>query len=278
MKRKFANIALIGSALLVLAGCADTLVSHFAFVPGKATDADRLPADPNLSEHFFPSGDGTRLHAITVDHARARHHILYLHGNAGHAFHRLHDVRQLSEAAEARVMLLDYRGYGKSEGHANEQGVYQDAEAALSWMEQHWKVPSREVIVVGRSLGTAIGIELAIREPVAGLVLVSPFESGLAMASAMGLGIFKGLVDKPFDSIGKVSVLNLPVLFIHGDRDRVVPISQGRALFDAYSGQQKRFVEIQGGGHNDIVPFMGQRYFQVIAGFAQEIRRQMQSN
>lgn len=265
------QIALMLITSFGLTGCGDNLVSHFAFVPMKASGLDRVPQDPRVSETWITAADGTRLHAFLVDHPAPRRDLLYLHGNAGHALHRLPDVRRLSDVAEARVLLLDYRGYGHSEGRATEAGVYQDAEAAWQWMRAQWNSEPGRSVVIGRSLGSAVTIDLVSRHPVAGIVLISPFESGLAMASAMGLGLFKGLVDQPFDSIGKVVTLRMPALFIHGEHDGIVPPAQGRRLFDAYGGGDKRFLEADGAGHNDIVDVMGDDYFSVIAQFAARV-------
>lgn len=179
--------------------------------------------------------------------------ILYFHGNDGNVSTSVSETALLRELGFP-VLVVDYRGYGASDGGSpTEASVYEDAEAALAQLVG-WEIDPREIYVYGHSLGAAIAIELAVRHPeLGGLIVESGFTSIYDMARRepqyriypVGL-----LLNPRFDSISKVSRLELPVLYIHGTADAVVPYQMGEALYER-SGGHKRLVTVRGGGHDD---------------------------
>ena len=181
-------------------------------------------------------------------------------------------LQRLSEETASSVLLLSYRGYGKSDGTPSEIGVYQDAEAALHYVQNELGFSEHQIFLLGRSLGSAVAIDLAQHRNLAGLILVSPFTSGRDMAREMGLGWLAGIAGTPFDSIGKVADVNSPAVIIHGDADRVIPIEMGRRLFEAYPDIQKVFHQVPGAGHNNIVAVAGEMYWVWIRTFIDEVQ------
>jgi pimeloyl-ACP methyl ester carboxylesterase len=178
--------------------------------------------------------------------------ILYLHGNDGNVSTSVREIAPLRELGHA-VLLVDYRGFGASEGRfPSEAAVYEDAEAAWSYLTRAGVQP-RELYIYGHSLGGAIAIELARRHPeAAGLVVESSFTSIADMASLDARYAWlpvRRFVTHRFDSIRKVGELALPALYIHGSADEIVPYAMGRRLFEA-SGGEKRFVILPGGRHD----------------------------
>ncbi len=147
------------------------------------------------------------------------------------------------------MLLPDYRGYGGSEGSPSEDGLYLDAEACAAWLAKNAPGP---VVYVGSSVGSGVAVELATRKAPAGLVLLSPFTS----LSDVAQHHYRFLWVRPFvrdryENLDKLGGLHAPLLVIHGDRDDIVPLAFGRALFEAAS-EPKTFVEIPGAGHNDL--------------------------
>jgi fermentation-respiration switch protein FrsA (DUF1100 family) len=243
---------------------ADRLI--FQPTPG----VDITPAQLGIAgeEVFLRTEDGVRIHAFWLPTPGATRAILFLHGNAGNASHRLPNAAQLA-ALDTHVLLADYRGYGRSEGRPSEGGVYADARAALAHLTDERGVPEQRVIVFGRSLGGGVAVDLARGRPLAGLILESTFTSLTDVARA-SFGPLAGVLGRRFDSASKVDALRCPLLFFHGDRDAIVPHALGRRLFQQ-APQPKAFETLQGAGHNDTVEVGGKPYFERIRRFLDDV-------
>lgn len=180
--------------------------------------------------------------------------VLYFHGNEGNVSTSVGETALLRNLGYS-VLVIDYRGYGQSDGSfPSESGVYEDAEAALDALVYDWRLKPRDIYVYGHSLGAAVAIDLASRHPeLGGLVVESGFTSIYDMAKLESkyeifpVGL---LLNQRFESIQKVSRLQMPVLYIHGTADRVIPYNMGVALYER-SGGRKQFLAVAGGGHDD---------------------------
>jgi len=224
-----------------------------------------------VEEVWLESGSGDRIHGLYAGSDAAFADLLFLHGNAGNLYDRLDNVEKLVESG-FNVLILDYRGYGKSEGQPSEEGLYEDAEAGYRYLlDRRGEVPAR-LVVFGRSLGAAVAIELASRHPCGAVIAESAFTSALALGR-LHYGWLPGLVlrgmTQRFDSISKVARLRAPALFVHGEVDGIVPVEMGRELFKA-SSEPKSWYEIAGAGHNDTVVVGGREYFRRLVTFVRE--------
>lgn len=186
----------------------------------------------------------------------ARVATLFLHGNAGNITHRVDHAAQIREAGSA-VMVLDYRGYGKSDGKPSERGVYEDGEAAYDELVRMGFAQAK-IVLHGESLGTAVAVDLAARRPCAGLVLEAPFTSAQETAAGLVPLLGPALV-RGFESRRKIPQVHVPVFVIHGDRDEVIPFRHGQAVFEA-AHEPKWFWEVRGGTHNDLLYQAGSEY------------------
>ena len=211
------------------------------------------------------ASDGVRLHAWWIGDPRHKRTVLFLHGNAGNIGDRLDRVKTLGDVP-VRFFLLDYRGYGESEGKPSEEGLYQDAEAAYAYLREKRGIPSEDIVLFGESLGTAVAVDLAVKTPVAGVALESGFTSVRDMASVAFPWIPKAFVSDQFNSLAKISGLRAPVLIVHGRRDEIVPFEMGRRLFDA-APEPREFLEVPAAGHNDVYVVGGEKYRATISGF-----------
>lgn len=189
-----------------------------------------------------------RLNAWWKPRAGAKAAVLFLHGNAGNVSHRGAAMADYA-AAGASVLVLDYRGYGKSPGWPSESGLYEDAAAGYDWLRGRGWGEDR-IVLVGESLGTSVAVETALRRRPAALILEAPLQSARAMAQRL-LPLVGPLVTWGFDSRAKIGKLAAPLLVIHGDEDEVVPQTQGRAVFEAARGR-KIWWGVAGKGHNDL--------------------------
>lgn len=222
----------------------------------------------------FNTADGLTLHgwfahALVEDDISEEnppYTILFCHGNAGNITHRLENVLLLAQLG-LNVCIFDYRGYGKSEGRPNEQGVYNDAVAAYDYLLSREDVAKDKIVVFGRSLGGAVAVELATRKPCYKLILESTFSSVKDMTKTMfGALPVHYLVHTKFDSLSKIKRIQIPLLYIHGTDDAIVPFELGSRLFDA-ANEPKAFYAIQGADHNDTYEVGGREYFERIAQF-----------
>lgn len=209
---------------------------------------------------WLQAAGGTRLHAWWIPTPEAKLATLHLHGNGGNITHRTMAAMGI-RAAGSSVLLLDYRGYGRSEGSPSEQGLYADADAAYDWLRQ--RQPA--IVIHGESLGSSVAVDLAVRKPCKGVVLESPFTSAGDVAHRV-LPYLGPMVVRSFNTISKIGRVRAPLFFLHGDRDEVIDYSMGRALYEA-APQPKTFWTVQGAGHNDIHLVAGPEYAERLKAF-----------
>ncbi len=218
---------------------------------------------------WLRTADGVRVHAWWIAPPGAQLATLFLHGNAGNVSHRIEHIREITAAGSA-LLLLDYRGYGRSEGRPTEKGLYADADAAyLHLTASGWK--PEQIVLHGESLGSAVAVDLASRRPCAGLVLETPFTTTRDVAARV-LPVLGPLLIWSYNSKAKIARVRAPLLIMHGDRDEVIPFALGRALFDA-AREPKSFWAIPGGGHNDVIAAAGPAYREKLQAFYQGLRR-----
>lgn len=265
---------------LIRATAALTAVVLIVFVWGRLFDRMIFHPEPGADlrpEQFGIAGedvrirteDGVLIQAWYLPADGATRTILFLHGNAGNASHRLPNAAELVRL-DAHVLLLDYRGYGLSEGSPSESGVYADARAGLAYLIERSGVPESRSVIFGRSLGGAVAIDLARDRELAGVIVESTFSSAADIATMAFGPPFAWLARGRFDSLRKISRIRAPILFFHGDRDEIVDPSLGRRLFDA-APEPKAFETLRGAGHNDTVAVGGRAYFERIRQFLAEV-------
>lgn len=244
------------------------------FHPERAAFGGLWRVPQNAEEVWFKTADGVRLYGWLF-HAKALpapSTVVYFHGNGGN----LSYCDWVGTALAARgfdVLLFDYRGYGRSQGEpTDERGVYADADAAYDFVTKERGVPAGRVVLYGQSLGTTAAVDVASRKACGALIV----ESGLSSAGDMAGAIMpwlprfaRGLTRNKFDSVGKLPRVGCPVLVAHGERDSIIPVAQGRRLFEA-APEPKRLLIIDGAGHNDLSIVGGERYIDSLAGFIRD--------
>jgi fermentation-respiration switch protein FrsA (DUF1100 family) len=188
---------------------------------------------------------------------------LFLHGNAGNITHRAPRIQEIV-AAGSSVLMLDYRGYGKSSGRPSEQGLYRDSEAGfICLLGKGYR--AEQIILHGESLGTAVAIDLASRRPCAALILEAPFTSASDVAATV-VPVLGPLLVRSFNSLPKIRWIRVPKFFVQGDRDEVIPLRLGQQLFAA-AQEPKTFWVIPGARHNDILETAGAEYRHRLKAF-----------
>jgi fermentation-respiration switch protein FrsA (DUF1100 family) len=233
------------------------IVHRLVFYPMAFPEGEwELQDQAGAKDIWLVARDGVRLNAWWLAKPGARIATLFLHGNAGNVTHRVDHALAINRAGSA-VLVLDYRGYGKSQGSPNERGLYLDAEAGYDALV-HLGFDSAHIVLQGESLGTAVAAELASRRRCAGLILEAPLASLSEMAGTVAP--FVGpLFVHGFNTKAAIRKVRAPVLIIHGDVDQIVPFSQGQAVFAA-ANPPKDFWRVANAGHNDLLYGCGKDY------------------
>jgi len=222
--------------------------------PTRALETTGRELGRPFEEVPFRAGDGVRLHGwfFPADSAspRARWAVLVCHGNGGNISHRL-DLCAALLRTGAAVFLFDYRGYGRSEGRPGEEGTYRDAQAACAWLRQKG-FPGECILAFGESLGGGVASELALREPLGGLILQGTFTS----IADIGVELFPWLPVRWFNTIlydtrAKLPRIRVPVLIMHSRQDSLARFGHAEANFAA-ANEPKLLWELTG-DHNEAV-------------------------
>ena len=205
--------------------------------------------------------DNLKISGWYIPYPEAEQTVLFFHGNGGNISHR-GDSIYIFHKLKLNVLIIDYPGYGESEGSPSEAGLYQSANAAWQYLISDKKINPENIIIFGRSLGGAVAVDLASRVKAGGLILESTFSSARDFVE-IAFPVFSYFIylRYSFDSLNKIKAVDAPVLVIHSPEDEIIPFELGQKLYAAVQSE-KEFLQIEG-GHND--------------GFMQSIRPYMQT-
>lgn len=225
----------------------ESLIFH-PFVTDSAYEyAFPVPAE----EKWFVSG-GDRIHSLLLRPPQAKDLILFFHGNAGSLEDWGRVGAEIAQATGLSVWMVDYPGFGKSEGKISSEKQLHDL-AQVFFLEARKAFPEASLVIYGRSVGSGLAVPLAAKEEVQGLILESPFWSLEAMAQLVYPWVPTFFLKYKFRSHEHMEKVRAPILVIHGDRDEVIPVAQGEEL--ARLNSAARFVKVPGGRHNDLDAF-----------------------
>lgn len=219
-----------------------------------ATHDVQPPPCLDIQDVTLACANGTCVHGWWLPRAESKSALLYLHGNGGNLTWRGNSIMKLRDRLGVSVLIVDYPGYGRSEGWPSEQGCYDSAEAAYSWLVEHQGVAPKDLLVYGDSLGGGVAVDLASRREHRALILIRTFTS----APDVGAGIYpwlpvRWMMRNRFPSVEKIQHCCAPVFITHGDVDDVIPFALGEALFKA-APEPKHFHRMPGARHNDPLP------------------------
>ena len=232
-----------------------------------STQIESTPASIGLSfdEITLRTADGLNISAWYIPAQQPKGFLIFCHGNAGNISHRLDSIRIFHDL-NLSVLIFDYRGYGKSEGEPTEKGTYLDAEAAYDFLVKVKGVAPSGIVIFGRSLGSAVAAELAMRRRAGALII----ESGFTSIPDLGEKFFPHMPVRlitrfHYATINKVGKLGLPKLFIHSPDDEIIPFTQGQLLF-ATASEPKEFLTLTG-DHNGGFLLSGDGYIKGLEKF-----------
>ena len=221
---------------------------------------------PALEEVFIPCEDGVTINGLYAPGRKSTPTILIFHGNAGNITHRDIFLQGFNRLGYS-VLLVDYHGYGKSEGSPSEKNLYLDGEASLKWLSEKKQIIPAQIILFAKSLGSGVAVELATKNTFKGLILETPFSSIPSVArSHFPYNCFPVeymTIDK-FDNISKMEKIKCPILFIHGTRDTIIDKKESEKLF-AKGTMPKEIYLVEGADHNNIQDVAFPKYWDKIS-------------
>lgn len=245
----------------------------------RSPDEHQVP----FETHMIRCSDGVKIHSWLMMRKNSGHKIptiVFFHGNAGNIGLRLPNALQMLQYLDAHVLLVEYRGYGDSDdAPVNEAGLKLDAEAALKFIRTHPQVDPEQIFIFGRSLGGSVAFHLAHYAernniPIAGVMVENTFLSIAAMVDTLMpyVAPFKALILRiGWRSDLIVPHLTVPVLYLAGGRDELVPHSHMVELYKAT--QQSRMLKmhiIENGTHNESWLQGGTEYWAQMKEFMQQ--------
>jgi uncharacterized protein len=261
-----AGLAVFVGLLLLLRSFSRTVAypgARFAFPPPESLG-------PPARLLRVTTSDGLDLRAVRVSAGPPDAPVaVFFHGN-GESAAQNGPLGTALAAAGVDAVLVEYRGYGGMPGRPSEAGLVADGTAVLAALRADG-VPPQRTVLVGRSLGTGVAVELARRSPPALLVLVSPYTSFADLGRGLVGPFAPLLVADRFDNLSKIGALAGPVTILHGTRDEVVPFRMGERL--AAAGTDVRFIPLEGRGHNDIPDLAGLLVAEIARVFPLSSRR-----
>ena len=244
-------------AYVLLALFAYFVSDHMIFFPPRSGYKD--------SHGFIKvmTADGESIFAYYLPNKNAKYTLLVSHGNAEDIGYMIPFFQQMYKHGLS-VFAYDYHGYGLSSGKPTEHNTYLDVDAAYDYLTKVLRIAPENIISYGHSVGAAVALDLAVRKPVAAVILQGAFVAAFRVITRIPLLPF----DK-FDNLKKIGVLKSPLLMIHGTADNVIPYWHGQKLYDA-AKVSKQFYSVKNAGHNDIVIASGEEYWNTINDFIQQ--------
>jgi len=244
-------------------------VLRFLFYPRR----DFPPGRTDDRDVFFHVADGIRLGGRLHIAHKDSPIVLLFHGN-GEIASDYDTIAPLYTRMGVSLLVVDYRGYGKSDETPTASALLDDAMATFHNLHEVLSdrgLDDSRLFVMGRSLGSAAALEIAahVGDKISGLIIESGFASARGLIERLGGPLpmqLQGGTDG-FDNVRKIQQVNVPTLIIHGEEDQIIPVDNGRTLYESSGAEHKRLVIISDAGHNDLLYWGQDIYFSAIREF-----------
>ena len=189
-------------------------------------------ANFSYEEIFIPSSEGKKLKAwLHEKDFKQKKTLVFFHGNAGDLRNRIYKLN-LIKNFDINFLIVAYRGFSGNKGSPTEDGLYQDARDTLDWLNKQG-IMDEKIIIYGESLGTGVSVEVAQNKKFAGMILESPFTSMVDAGKHYYFYLPVSLLLKDrYESLNKLKNVKIPILVMHGEKDRIVPFHMGKKIFE----------------------------------------------
>lgn len=229
-------------------------------VPESSYQDGKFPGEIKISTE-----NGQIISALYIKNTQATYTILFSHGNA-EDLGMLWPFLETLSAHGFSVLAYDYQGYGTSGGRPSEKNTYLDIQAAYDYLLKNLEVSPSHIILYGRSLGTGPTVELAKKTKIAGVILESPMLTAYRVVTILPL-----LPLDKYKNNEKIGEIKVPILFIHGTEDHVIPFWHSQKLYQLATTSKKYFFPVEKADHNDLINLAGEKYWQTITNFANSL-------
>ena len=250
---QIALYVLIALFLIYIGVCAVYFFSQekLIFCPEDEKYSQPFSVEFPTTHIFFTADDGATLHGVHIAAEKSKGIIIYFHGNTGNINRWVPAIAELVKF-QYDLIVIDYRGYGKTVGKRTEKKLYSDSFYFYDYAKKYFD--ESNIIIYGRSLGTGMAVDLAMNTNPSRLILESPFSSMLEIANKkLPIVPVSMLLKFHFRSDLKISKVKCPILLFHGTKDDVVSYESGKNLFHLGNGNKKSLmVTLQGGTHRNI--------------------------
>lgn len=237
----------------LLCGAMYFFQENLIFLPTVLSQEHVYEMDYSYEEITLKATDGAELNGLHFQVKNNKGVILYFHGNAGN-LQRWGELTQFFVEKKYSVIVMDYRGYGKSNGKKSMEALYEDTELWYDYAQQFY--PENKISVYGRSLGTTFATYISSKHQPKKLILESPFYSIEEVAkSRFPFLPIKMLLHYKFPTNQYINEVSCPITIYHGTNDKVIDFKQGKKLFESIKSASKQLISIPEGGHNDLVSF-----------------------
>ena len=266
--RRKIELIILGVLLIILYVYAGHFERTHIYYPEKAMPMTPAQYGLKYDDITLITKDHVNINAWYVPTENPIGTLLFCHGNAGNDSDRVTGIDQFHHA-HLNVFIFDYRGYGESEGQPSEQGTYNDAMAAYSYLTSRTDVDAKKIFIYGESLGGAVAIDLASKVKSAGLIVIDTFTS----IDAIGREIYpflpiRWLMRTKYDSLSKIKKIHCPVLIGHSKEDDIIPYHHGQDLFKA-ANPPKEFMQLKG-NHGEAIYISDGKTMSTITDFIRE--------
>jgi fermentation-respiration switch protein FrsA (DUF1100 family) len=242
--------------------------SHFIYFPSKTLLLTPEYSGMQFEDVSLLTEDNVTLHGWYIPRPEASQTLLFFHGNAGNIADRLDSLKVFHDLGLS-ILIIDYRGYGLSEGKTSEAGTYRDAEAAWNYLLEQKKLSAEDIVIFGRSLGGAVATWLAQQQQPAALILESTFTSVKDMAAGIYPFLPVSWLSRfHYASIDRIERINCPIMIIHSPDDELVPYRMAEQLYQQ-AKTPKSFFRLNG-GHNDGFLSSQPHYSEALGQFIQQ--------
>ena len=242
--------------------------SRLIYMPNRSIGATPDEVGLSYQDITLTTSDDVRIHGWYLPRPQARATLLFFHGNAGNISHRLESL-QIFHRLALNVLIIDYRGYGRSEGKPDEQGTYRDAEAGWAWLVNQQHIAPAQIVIFGRSLGGGIAAWLAARRHPGAVILESTFTSIPELATTLYPYLPRWLSRFNYANIEQLPSIDSPIWIGHSRDDELIPYTQGKRLY-AVANHPKRFFEMNG-PHSHGFLITGNPYQESLGEFLDEL-------
>ncbi|MCK9614499.1 MAG: alpha/beta hydrolase [Candidatus Omnitrophica bacterium] len=218
---------------------------------------------------YFATQDNKKINGWFIPSKNAKYAILFFHGNAGNISHRLDKIKIFHDLG-LNIFIIDYRGYGNSEGKPSETGFYLDARASYGYLIDKLKIKPSSIILYGESLGGAVAFELATQVDVLAIITEETFSSVRDVAKDIYPFLPSFFVGDKFNSVSRIGKLTIPKLIVHSKDDEMIPFKHAQKLYE--SAKDPKMLVAISGSHNSAFLDSGKDYKNHIREFIEGLK------